>query len=104
MKPDRCESDSGRHWVTLDLKNIGATELTGLDVNLNSLDSYHITVLETGNYIANLEPNEERVIPFQISANKTASPYVTADGWKDGEYLYWESPAIPVTVCAEVAE
>ena len=29
--------DTGRHWVTLRLKNAGIQDLTGLDINLDSL-------------------------------------------------------------------
>lgn len=96
--------DTGRQWVTLSLKNIGTQDLTGLDINLNSLDAYSISVLGTGSYISILKRNEERALPFQVSANRTGSLYVTLDGWKDGERFHWESPGIPVTVGEEVAE
>lgn len=95
---------TGRHWVTLSLQNIGAQDLTGLDASLNSLDAYSISVLGTGSYISILSPNERRELPFQVSANRTGSLYVTVDGWQDGERFHWESPGIPVTVGAEVAE
>jgi hypothetical protein len=96
--------DSGRHWVTLRVKNIGTQDLTGLDLNLNSLDAYSISVLGTGSYISILEPNESRELPFQVSANRTGSLYLTLDGWKDGERFHWESPGLPITVGAESAE
>jgi hypothetical protein len=47
--------DAGRHWVTLSLQNIGTQDLTGLDVNLNSLDAYGISVLGTGSYVSLLK-------------------------------------------------
>ena len=96
--------DTGRHWVTLRLKNIGTQDLTGLDINMNSLDAYSISVLGTGSYVSILKPDESRELPFQVSANRTGSLYVTLDGWKDGERFHWESPGMPVTVGAEVAE
>jgi len=96
--------DPGRHWVTLTLKNIGTQDLTGLDINLNSLDAYSISVLGTGSYVSILKPDESRELPFQVSANRTGSLYLTVDGWKDGERFHWESPGMPVTVGAEVAE
>ena len=97
-------TDTGREWITLRLKNIGVEDLTALDVKLNSLDAYSIGVLGTGSYISILKQNEEREIPFQISANRTGSLYITLDGWKDGERFHWESPGILVTVGKEVAE
>lgn len=96
--------ESGRHWVNLSLKNIGPEELTGLDVNVNSLDAYSISVLGTGSYISILDPDQEEQLPFQISASRTGSVYVTIDGWKDGERFHWESPAIFLRVGEEVAE
>lgn len=102
LTPDSV--DTGQHWITLRLKNIGAQELTGLDVNLNSLDVYSVGVLGTGTYVSSLSPNEERQLPFQISANRTGSVYVTIDGWREGARFHWESPSIPITVGAEVAE
>ena len=96
--------DTGRHWVTLRLKNIGTQDLTGLDINLNSLDAYSISVLGTGSYVSILRPDETREIPFQVSANRTGSLYLTLDGWKGGGRFHWESPGMPITVGAEVAK
>ena len=100
----RDSIDTGQHWITLRIKNIGAQELTGLDVNLNSLDVYSIGVLGTGTYVSCLSPDEERQLPFQVSANRTGSVYVTVDGWRESARFHWESPSIPMTVGAEVAE
>jgi hypothetical protein len=102
LTPDTI--DTGRRWMTLSLKNIGTEDMTGLDVKVNSLDAYSIGVLGTGSYIARLGANEEREVPFQVSASRTGSLYVTLDGWKDGERFHWESPGIPITVGKEVAE
>jgi hypothetical protein len=94
----------GARWLTLTLKNIGADDLTGLDVRLNSLDAYSVGVFGTGSYVALLSPNQERVLAFQVWANSTGSLYVTIDGWKNGESFYWESPAIWLRVGKEPAE
>lgn len=96
--------DTGRHWVTLNLKNIGNQDLTGLDVNLNSLDAYSMSALGTGSYVSSLKSDEERAIPYQLSANRTVGLYVTADGWRDGKRFHWESPSILVTVGSDVAQ
>jgi len=94
----------GTRWLTLQLKNIGSDSLTGLDVRLNSLDVYGVSVYGTGSYISVLSPNEEQVLAFQIAATSTASVYASIDGWQDGEPFHWESPAILLTVGQEVAE
>jgi hypothetical protein len=95
---------SGMRWLTLTVKNIGADDLTSLDVRLNSLDTWSLYVYGTGAYIPVLKPNEERELHFQVSANVTASLYASMDGWEDGEPFHWESPAILMTVGQEVAE
>jgi hypothetical protein len=96
--------DTGRHWMTLNLKNIGNQDLTGLDVKLNSLDAYSMSSLGTGSYVSSLKADEEQAIPYQVSANRTASLYVTVDGWRDGKQFHWESPSILVTVGTDVAQ
>jgi len=95
---------TGTRWVTLTLKNISDESLTGLDVRLNSLDAYGLNVYGTGSYVSILSPNEEKEIPFQVSANRTTSVYTSVDGWRDGNPFHWESPAILITVGEEVAE
>jgi len=95
---------TGRNWLTITVRNVGAEPLTALDVRLNSLDAYSIGVYGSGSYIAALQPDEERVIPFQVEANMTTSIYISADGWKGGDPFYWESPAIRITVGEQAAE
>lgn len=94
----------GMHWLTLTLKNIGAQDLTSLDLRLNSLDAYSISVSGTGLYIVALRPNEQTRRAFQVRANLTGRLYASLDGWQNGESFHWESPAILVTVGREEAK
>jgi hypothetical protein len=96
--------EPGWRWLTLSLKNIGPDELTGLDVQLNSLDSYNLRPMGTGAYIAELGPNEERVHPFQVAANHTASVYVSVDSLRDAEPFHWESPTTLIAVGQDLAD
>jgi hypothetical protein len=93
----------GMHWLTVKVKNIGDQELTNLDVKLNSVDTYAITVLGTGNHLPELLPNTEREVPFRVLANSRAELYVSVDGWKALRLFHWESGAIRITVDSEVA-
>ncbi len=95
---------AGMRWLTLRLKNIGTEPLTGLDVRLNSLDAYSISVYGTSSYIAVLSLGEEQLIPFQVAANGTTSVYATVDGWQDGDTFHWETPGMLVIVGEEAAE
>jgi len=96
--------DPGLRWVTLRLRNVGEEDLTALDVRLNSLDAYSISVAGTGLYIVGIHPGEETERAFQVSANLTGRLYASVDGWRGGEEFHWESPGILITVGEEVAE
>ena len=102
IKP--VEINKGICWLTLSLKNIGQQDLTALNVNLNPLDTYGLTVYGTGKYLASLKPKQKKSLVFQVSASRSASLYVTVDGWKNGETLSWESPYTRIKVGEEVAE
>ncbi len=96
--------DVGTRWLALTLHNISTEDLTLLDVRLNSLDAYSISVYGTGDYISALKPNEEQMLPFHVMANSTGSLYVTLDGWRDEQPFHWESPGILVRVGKATAE
>lgn len=96
--------DRGTRWLKLTLNNVGAEDLTALDVRLNSLDTYNIGVTDTGVYIPTLQPGEGRISAFQVSANLTGQVYITLDGWRRGERFHWESSGIWVTIGEEVGD
>ncbi|MBN1581507.1 MAG: hypothetical protein JXA89_12460 [Anaerolineae bacterium] len=84
----------GSRWLTLTIKNIGDENLIGLDVKLNSLDAYSISVYDTGRYVTSLKPGEESTVPFQVLVNSTDFCYVSIDGMQETKVLHWESPRI----------
>jgi hypothetical protein len=96
LNPEDIEA--GRRWLTLRLKNTGETALDDLDVRLNTLDTYNITVNEASTYVAQLKPGEETELPFQVNATASGSVYVTLDGQVNENPFHWESPARQVTV------
>jgi uncharacterized membrane protein len=84
----------GARWLTLTIKNIGDENLIGLDVKLNSLDAYSISVYDTGRYVTSLKPGEESTVPFHVLVNSTDYVYVSIDGMQETKVLHWESPRI----------
>jgi hypothetical protein len=96
--------DPGLRWVKLTLYNVGSDDLTGLDVRLNSLDTYSIGVSGVELYIPALQSGEEKRCAFQISANLTGQLYITLDGWQNEERFHWDSSGIWVTVGKEMEE
>jgi hypothetical protein len=96
--------NAGMRWLTLRLKNVGETNLIGLDVKLNSLDAYDIYVYGTGRYVAVLKPGEQEIVPFQTLATATGKVYASLDGWQGTALFHWESPRITVNVGEDVAK
>jgi hypothetical protein len=95
--------EPGWRWVSLNLRNAGSEDLTGLDVRLNSLDDYSLRTVGTGSYIPLLKPDEQRVEAFQVAANRTGQLYISVEGMQGVTYFHWESPTILVTVGREPA-
>ena len=98
------EVETGTHWITLELENVGEEDLYNLDVNLNSVDSYNLSVLGTGEFVAHLAQNVETFLNYQISSIRSTDVYITISGRRDDEYFYWESPLIRINVPGAIAE
>ncbi len=92
------------HWLTLKLKNVGNEPLSGLGVQLHSMDDYSIAVAGEGNYVASLPPDEEAYIPFRVSADVSARVYASVQGWLGDERFEWESPGVMIVVGDPAAE
>lgn len=102
LSPD--ELDRGLHWLTLTLKNVGDEALTGLGVQLHSMDDYSIAVAGEGNYVESLDPGEAKEIPYRVSADLTGRVYASVEGWMGEERFEWESPGVLIKVGDAPAE
>ena len=102
------EMDKGKQWLTLKLKNTGKQSLRRLAVELHSLDTFYLFPLMfpfgIGHYLAELEPNEEREVAFQVNAQGSGEVYATIIGRKGGDYFSWESGWTHISVTEEKAE
>jgi hypothetical protein len=101
--------DKGISWLTFKLKNIGRDTLTGLDIQLHSRDTYYLTVYGTGSfgagyYLSDLESNQERELPFRVTALGSADVYATITGRKGGDLFWWESGWTSIMISEEKAE
>jgi hypothetical protein len=92
----------------LKLKNTGRQTLRRLAVELHSLDTLYLFPLifpfGIGHYIAELKPNEEREVAFQVNAQGSGEVYATIIARKDGDYFSWESGWTHISVTEEKAE
>ena len=102
--------DKGNSWLTLKLKNTSTDTLRGVDVQLHSLDTYYLTVYGTlsgfgsGQYLKELQPNEEVELVFRINASGSADVYATIMAREDVNYFWWESGETHIYVSEEKAE
>jgi hypothetical protein len=94
----------GRTWLAISLKNVSEDALTGLNVRLNSLDTYAIDIEEDAKYLSALEPGEGEELHYQVAAQQSGGIYVSVDGRWAGEPFHWETPSRRVVVGDQVAE
>lgn len=47
--PDRIET--GRHWISVKLKNVSNDELTNLDVRLHSMNPFFLSIIGSGTFV-----------------------------------------------------
>lgn len=96
--------NEGKQWLTVEVENVTDQNIRALSVDLNSLNSYNIDVLGTGEYIPLLRPNEETFLTFQVRARRSTDVYLVFEGATDGAIFTWESPYTYIMVGTPVAE
>jgi hypothetical protein len=94
----------GRTWLAVSVKNISEDPLTGLNVRLNSLDTYALEVPSDAEFIAALSPGEGEELHYQVEAQQSGGVYISVDGRWGGEPFHWESPSRRIVVGEEIAE
>ncbi len=95
---------AGRSWLDVRLQNVSEDTLSGLDVRLNSLDTYAIEVVENSKFVSSMAPDEEVELHYPVGAERSGGMYISADGRWGGEPFHWESPARRIAVGKEIAE
>jgi hypothetical protein len=94
----------GGHHITLTLKNISKDKLTSLDIKLNSLDVYGLSVYGNGEHLTEIKPGKKEEISFRVLANRSARVYAIVSGYQNDTVLNWESPYIKIKSGDEVVE
>lgn len=95
---------AGRTWLAVSLKNVSQDRLTGLNVRLNSLDTYDIDVPEDAKFVSALGPDEGTELHYQVDARHSGGIYISVDGRWAGEPFHWECPSRRIVVGDELAE
>lgn len=88
----------GDRWLSVSIKNMRKKELRGIDVRLNSMDTYSIEVLETNRFVPELGPGEETTVFYRVACRSPGNVYLSIDGFENGQGFYWESPSRTIVV------
>lgn len=95
---------AGRSWLNVSLENISDDPLSGLNVRLNSLDTYSVRVVGDAKLVSSMKPGEDVTLHYQVGAERSGGVYISADGRWAGEPFHWESPSRRIAVGKEIAE
>ncbi|MGZ4849542.1 MAG: hypothetical protein ACXV2D_08680, partial [Halobacteriota archaeon] len=72
------ELDRGRHWITVQLKNVSMEPLVDVSATLDTSNSHDIDVLPSGSfhYVKELRPQDTQALNFHVFANHTGWVYL----------------------------
>lgn len=108
--------DSGRQWITVQLRNVSTDPLDGISVTLWPFNSYDIDVLTGGShhFVKELAPQETTGLSFNVSADHTGWVYLHVMAWRYGDktrhvrkpsqHVSWDSPYYELRVNEDAAE
>ena len=98
------EVDPGSREITLSLKNISQSTLMAMEVQINSFDTYNITITDESDEVITLKPGEIQDLTFQVNANATSKVYISIDGRQNVKSFHWQSASMALKVSNDVAE
>jgi len=98
--------DRGRHWITVQLRNVSTARLVDVSATLYTYNSYDLDVLPSGSFhfVKELAPQDTEVLNFQVFANHTGRVYLHVTAYRDGALVSWYSPDQEVRLVEDPAE
>ncbi|MGA7075239.1 MAG: hypothetical protein WBZ42_01640, partial [Halobacteriota archaeon] len=86
--------DRGRHWITVQLKNVSTEPLVDVGATLYTTNSHDIDVLPGGSFhfVKELLPQDTEVLNFHVFANHTGWVYLHVTAYRYGAFVSWYSP------------
>jgi len=98
--------DRGRHWITVQLRNVSTARLVDVSATLYTYNSYDLDVLPSGSFhfVKELAPQDTEVLNFQVFANHTGRVYLHVTAYRDGALVSWYSPDQEVRLTEDPAE
>ena len=98
--------DRGRHWITVELRNVSTEPLVDVSATLYAYSMHDIDVLPSGSFrfVKELAPQDTTALNFHIFANHTGWVYLHVTVYRYGVYVSWYSPYYEVRITEDPAE
>jgi hypothetical protein len=98
--------DRGRHWITVELRNVSTERLVDVRATLYTYNTHNLDVLPSGSfhYVKELRPHDTAALNFHVFANHTGWVYLHVTAYRDGAYVSWYSPYYEVRLIEDPAE
>ncbi len=98
--------DRGRHWITVQLKNVSTDPLVDVSATLYTTNSHDIDILPGGSfhYVKELRPQDTEALNFHVFANHAGWVYLHVTAYRYGAFVSWYSPHHEVRIIEDPAE
>ena len=98
--------DRGRHWITVQLRNVSTDPLVDVSATLYTTNSHDIDILPSGSfhYVKELRPQDTEVLNFHVFANHAGWVYLHVTAYRYGAFVSWYSPHHEVRIHEDPAE
>ena len=98
--------DRGRHWITVQLKNVSTEPLVDVSATLYTYNTHDLDVLPSGSFhfVKELLPQDTEVLNFHVFANHTGWVYLRVTAYRYGAFVSWYSPHHEVRLVEDPTE
>jgi hypothetical protein len=98
--------DRGRHWITVQLRNVSTEPLTDVSATLFTYNSHDLDVLPSGSFhfVKELRPKDTAALNFHVFANHSGRIYLHVTAYRNGALVSWYSPDQELRLTEDPAE
>ena len=98
--------DRGRHWITVQLRNVSTEPLTDVSATLFTYNSHDLDVLQSGSihFVKELRPQDTTALNFHVFANHSGRVYLHVTAYRNGALVSWYSPDQELRLTEDPAE
>ena len=98
--------DRGRHWITVQLRNLSTEPLSDVSATLFTYNSHDLDVLPSGSFhfVKELSPQDTAALNFHVFANHSGRIYLHVTAYRNGALVSWFSPDQDLRLTEDPAE